>query len=400
MLWNGVGPQSLSVSLFALVGVASAHQVGNSRFAAPLPLGFLFGGAGVTVAATAAWLGRTGEMSLTARTWHAPLVIPATLVAGLRYGARTVFLGGFLVAVLHGLLGPQVAAENFATVFVWAVWIKGIGLISILIGSPWRMLSPWRALYEGLARLEGRDIAIIGSYPSWLGYWPALFGFAVGIGIVENLTVIPRPPAATAVIVTGYAAAMVLGAVAFGEQWFRRADALSVLYRLFGRVAPVRFVEVDGGYRIALRPPWAGCTRSVTSLSLVVFVGATVYTVSFDGFTNTPEYQAVLFGLRDALGSGPTTSVLIYAIGLCGFVTAFIAVSEVMTRLAGGNEGWRDTALAFAPTVLPIATAYEIAHNYPFVIENTGRLVAVAWSIAASPTEPLVLLGWLSLPVF
>jgi hypothetical protein len=388
------------VSLVALAGVASAHQIRSSRFAAPIPLRFLFTGAGVTVAATAAWLGRTGDTSSTARTWRAPSVIPGPLAAGLRYGARAVFFIGFLVAIARGLFGPQVAAENFATVFAWAVWVKGVGLLSILIGSPWRVLSPWRTLYDGLTRLEGHDIALLDGYPSWLGHWPALCGFVVGIGIFENLTVIPRSPAATAVVIAGYAAAMVLGAVAFGEEWFQRADALSVLYGLFGRVAPIRFVEVDGGYRVTFHPPWTGCTQSVEGLGLVGFVVATVYTVSFDGFTNTPEYQTVLFGLRDALGTGPATSVLVYVLGLCGFVAAFVGVSAVMARVAGEGRRWRDTALAFAPTVLPIAAAYEVAHNYPFVIERLGRLVALAWSLALSPVEPVTLLGWLSLPAF
>ncbi|EMA50491.1 MULTISPECIES: hypothetical protein [Halococcus] len=388
------------LALVGVVGVASGHQVANSRFAAPIPLTFLFGGAGVTVAATALWLGVTAETVSTARAWRSRFRIPDGIATGLRYGARAVFFAGFLVTVLHGLLGPQVDAENFATVFTWAVWLKGVGLLSILVGSPWRVLSPWRTLYDGLVRLEGREIAAVGAYPSWLGHWPAFFGFVVGIGIVENLTVIPRSPAATAVIVAGYAAAMVLGGVAFGNEWFRHADALSVLYRLFGRVAPVGFVGTDGGYRLTLRPPWAGCTQRVRDVALVAFVVATVYTVSFDGFTSTATYQTVLFDLRDALASGPTTSVLVYAVGLCGFVAVFVAVSAVMASVADESGAWRETALAFAPTVLPIAAAYEVAHNYPFVIENVGRLAAIGWSITVAPIDPIDSLEWLTLQAF
>ena len=386
--------------LLVTTGIAGAHQVADSRFAAPIPLAFLFGGAGVTVAATALWLGVTAETASTARAWRSRSRIPGGLAAGCRYGARAVFFAGFLVAVLHGLFGPQVDAENFATVFTWAVWLKGIGLVSVLVGSPWRVLSPWRTLYDGLARLEGHEIAAVGAYPSWLGHWPAFVGFVVGIGAVENLTVLPRSPAATAVIVAGYAATMVLGGVAFGHEWFRHADALSVLYRLFGRVAPVGFAGTDAGYRLALRPPWAGCTQRVRDVGLVAFVVATVYTVSFDGFTSTAAYQTVLFDFRDALASGPTTSVLVYAIGLCGFVAAFVAVSAVMASVAAERSAWRETALAFAPTVLPIAAAYEVADNYPFVIENVGRLAAIGWSITLSPIEPIEPLGWLTLQAF
>ena len=391
---------ALCLSLVGSVGVATAHEVPNSRFAAPIPLEFLFGGAGVTVAATAVWLGSTEETPSMIETAQIPFSFSAGLATRLRYGARGLFFVGFLAAIGYGLFGPQVQAENFATVFVWAVWLKGISLLSVLLGSPWRVLSPWRTLYDGLTRLEGRNIALIGSYPSWLGSWPAVFGFVIGVGVFENLTVIPRSPTATAVVITGYAAVMVFGAVAFGDEWFRHADGLEVLYRMFGRVASIRFVEADGEYRIAFRPPWTDCTRRVEGLGLVAFVVATVYTVSFDGFTNTPEYQTVLFDLRNALGSGPATSVLVYVIGLCGFGAAFVTVSKVMAWTADRNGGWRSVALTFAPTVLPIAAAYEVAHNYPFVVESVGRLAAISWSIAVSPTEPIALLGWLTLPAF
>ena len=71
-----------------------------------------------------------------------------------------------------------------------------------------------------------------------------------------------------------------------------------------------------------------------------------------------------------------------------------------MTLVASGNGSWRNIALAFAPTVLPIAAAYEVAHNYPFVIENAWRLAAIAWSIAVAPIEPAEPLAWLALEAF
>ncbi|EMA37565.1 hypothetical protein [Halococcus hamelinensis] len=385
--------------LVVAVGTASAHQIQSSRFAAPIPLEFLFGGAGVTVAVTALWVGRTGDVT-EFRTWRTPLVIPSRIATAGRYGVKAVFFVGFLVTIGHGLVGPQVEAENVATVFVWSVWIAGLGLFSVLFGSPWRTLSPWRAVYDALIRLEGREIRLLDSYPSWLASWPAFVAFVVGIGILENLTVVPRSPASTAVVVAAYAAVMVLGGIAFGEEWFRRADGLAVLYRLFGRVSPVGFAEARDGYRLRLRPPWAGCTEAVSNLSLVAFVVGAVYTVSFDGFTSTPEYQNLLFGLRDLLDSGPTTSVLIYVIGLGGFLVAFVAVSIVMTQLSARESTWRETALAFAPTVVPIAAAYEVAHYYPLVAERLGVLAALAWSIAVAPADPVTILGWLSLPAF
>jgi hypothetical protein len=43
--------------------------------------------------------------------------------------------------------------------------------------------------------------------------------------------------------------------------------------------------------------------------------------------------------------------------------------------------------VAVAPTVVPIAAAYEIAHSYPFVLTNLARVVEL--SLGFGPLEPL-----------
>lgn len=402
-------------------GVASAHEVAGSRFDAPLPLGLLLVGAGATVGLTAIWLA--------AASWspsgssRAVATIDARTARWLRAGLRAVFLLGVVAALVAGYVGRQVATENFATVFTWPVWFRGVALLAVLVGSPWPVLSPWRTVYRGLVRLEGGRLALLGEYPSRLGSWPAALGFLLLLGVVENLTVIARSPALTAVVIAAYALVTLGGAVLFGPVWFERADPLEVLYRLFGRVSGITLERGAGGeVTFGLRPPWEGCRAPVAGLSLVVFVVATVYTVSFDGFTETRLYQALLFWVRDALGLGPSTDVLLYLAGLVGFVAAFLSASLLSEQLGGatvdptvtaadggattqpdtgpeGETGWYRAARAFAPTILPIAAAYDVAHNYPYVVGNSARLVEVALEPLASVgvADPL---AWLSLPAF
>lgn len=428
----------------ALVGVASgrvaAHEVGASRFDAPIPLPLLFLGAGATVAVTAAWLAMGSESgpragwvvgaggpeadrggldrvaaedaeSRTSAGEPGPATtggrrlatLPADATRRLRVAARLGF--GVLVAavVVRGLVGRQVAAENFATVFVWPLALKGIALVSLAVGSPWRALSPWRGLHGLFEWVEGRRIAPL-DYPAWAGTWPAVVGFVAVVGVVENLTVIPSSPRLTAGLVATYAVLMVVGGLAFGPTWFERADFLEVLFRQFGRVAPLRVRTSDGAAAVALRPPWAGCTYPVRTTAGVALVVAMVYTVSFDGFTSTPEYQRLLFGVRDALGTGPPTSVGIYLVGLAGFVGSFVAATALGTRAASGHgEGTPDSvaggARAFAPTVVPIAAGYELAHNFPYVVRTLGRAVELGLG-AAGVDARVALLGWLSVPAF
>ena len=382
-------------------GVASAHDVTGSRFDAPLPLTLLFGGAGATVALTALWLAVTEQAAAPTERRRPVLTISSSIARPIWYGVQGLFLAGVVAALVLGFVSRQVAAENFATVFTWPVWFRGVALLAIVLGNPWRILSPWRTIYRGLVWLEGRSLAVLGPYPTVLGEWPAVVGFVVLIGIIENLTVIPRSPRLTTVILAMYALVMIGGATLYGTVWLRRADPLGVFYRLFGRVAPINISRTDDGYAVALRPPWRGCLDPVDSVPLVIFVIATVYTVSFDGFTNTQLFQTVLFDVRDALGTGPETSVLLYTVGLTGFVLTFGVGSWVVERLgAEMGRGWVTAARWFAPTVLPIATAYEVAHNYPYVIRNLGRLVVISVQWVSPGIESVSPLGWLSLPIF
>ncbi|WP_254840298.1 hypothetical protein [Natronomonas marina] len=385
--------------LASLARGVAAHPVGGSRFEAPLPLPLLLGGAAATVALTALLLAvadRRPPDSSAVRRIDLP---PAAVAAG-RWLARPLFLAAVVAAVGAGLLGRQVAAENAATLFVWPVWIRGLALVSVLVGSPWGLLSPWRAIYRGLVRLEGGAVSVFEEYPAALGDWPALVGFLTLVAVVENLTTIPESPRLTAVVVAGYGLVTLGGALLFGEAWLRRADPLSVLYRLFGRVAPVSVTRNGGSAVLAVTPPWRDCRRPVGTLALAAFAVATVYTVSFDGFTSTRAYVELLTGMRAALGVGWVVPFAIYGLGFGLFLVTFFGASTLCERLGAGRGSGQAAALRFAPTLLPIAAAYEVAHYYPFVLRNLGQL----WAVAARPlvpsAEPLALVGWLSLPAF
>jgi len=377
------------LGVVAFAGVASAHGATGSRFDAPIPLGLLFLSAGGTVGVTALWLS-VSEM-VSEPSWRPARVftIPDPVARALRYTGAGLFLVGVLAAQVVGVTGRQVAAENFATVFTWPVWFRGVALLALLFGTPWATLSPWRTIHRGLSWLEGKPVALLGAYPAWLGVAPALVGFLTLIGVVETLTTVPRSPRLTTAVVSAYALAMIAGAALFGRAWLRKADPLAVFYRLFGRVAPIDISRETGGYAVRIRPPWRGCWESVEGLATVAFVIAMVYTVSFDGFADTSTFQDALFWLRDSLDAGPKVSTLVYLVGFGAFVAAFCVAVWVVERLgAGPDVDWRGAATAFAPTVLPIAAAYEVAHNYPYVLRSLGDLVGLVVP-GVGPVDPL-----------
>lgn len=389
--------RALSTAFLTVALVPStvaAHEVGGARFESPIPLTYLLAGAAVTVAVTALWLGWSGRPP--GENWSLSLgTIPPRAFGTVRTAGLVVFSAGILGALLAGFLGPQAAAENFATAFVWGVWIKGIGLLAILVGSPWSALSPWNNLHRALSWLEGEELSSTG-YPNRLGVWPAVAGFVLVVGVAENLLGLSQQPTLTVGLVAVYAVVMLLGGVGTGSAWFTRADFLSVLYRSFGRVAPVTVEQVAGGARVSVFPPWRGCTQPVDEPGMASFVVALVYTVSFDGFTSTPEFQTLLFAARESLGTGTATALLLYLFGLAVFLAVFFATASLSDTFGGESA---QPAQAFAPTVIPIAAAYEFAHYYPFVAGNVSRSIEMVGGLLGVPAN-VSILWWLSIPAF
>jgi hypothetical protein len=393
--WQPALPAALLtvLALAGTAGIASAHGSVGGGIEAPIPLWLLYAGSGLTVAVTAGWLAVGERRPADLRTDWA-VVVPPWVARGVALVGRVLGLLVLVAVVAGGLLGPQVQSENVATVLFWPLWLKGLGLVAIFVGSPWRIVSPWATLYDGLAWLEGRDPVLVGDYPDRLGVWPALLGFLALVGILENLTTVPRSPRLTAAVVAGYALVMVLGALAFGRPWLRSADTFAVLYRLFARVSPLTVERGGGRYRLTARAPWRACTRPVADLSVVAFVVAAVYTVSFDGMTETPEFQTLLTALTGS--GGPTaTAVGLYVVGFALFLVSYALAVWGVDRV-GGETGWDTTATAFAGSVVPIAAAYEVAHTYPFVLRNLGTFVGLATGGVLTPS----LTAWLPVAGF
>lgn len=420
-----------AVLLVVSAGVAAAHNVGATRYDAPIPPLLLFGGAAATVLLSGVVLALGGRVDGLPAATRLTDAVAAVRVRALPQSVRTVLRAGFLVAftgaVVHGIVGPTSAAENAATVVVWSLWLRGLALVATLVGNVWPTLSPWRTVYDWLCRLEGEEIRVVGPISDRVADAVAFFGFVIGVGVLATLTTAPRSPRATAGLVAAYAAVMLVGGVCFGRTWFDRADFVGAFYRVLARVAPLYAVDTDSaeseetpdaaaGYR--LRAPWTGATRPVANGWGVALVVATVYVVSFDGFTNTPEFQTLLDGLRAATGIGSAVSLLVFTVGFGLFVGSFLAVAGLAARLGttgesgpvpstdGGDSADRSTgrtvsaARAFAPTLVPIAAAYEVAHNYPYVAASLGQLaslVADPLGVSVGSVDPL---AWLPLSAF
>jgi hypothetical protein len=387
----------------AVVAVPAAAHGTGPEFTVPVPPGYLAVGAGVAVAGTAVVLATWGESP---GGEYAVARVPAGAVRTVVPVARWGFLLAVAAAVAHGVVGPANYLENLATVLVWPIWLKGVGLVAILAGSPWRVLAPWRTLHAGLSKLEGRPLGFA-PYPEWAGRWPAFAGGVVLV-VVENLTVVPREPGLTAAFVAGWTLLMLAGGVVFGPDFFDRADPLAVLYGLLGRVAPLQVVavpeptEASSAWELRARAPWSGCERSVDDVATAAFAVLAVYAVGFDGLVESAPYRELEEAVRAIVGAGGVADLVPFALGLVAAWLAFLAATLVAGRTVGGSrrrtappsgsagqtDGAASTLLSFAPTLLPIAAGYEAAHNLGYVLVFLGRLPAVVGlAPAVSPLD-------------
>ncbi|MDP6952785.1 MAG: hypothetical protein QGF53_08495, partial [Alphaproteobacteria bacterium] len=194
-------------------------------------------------------------------------------------------------------------------------------------------------------------------------------------------TVWPRSeePATLARVVIAYSLLTWTAMTLYGaEVWLRNGEALSVAFALFGRFAPLG----PGGERSLVLRPWgAGLVADVPlSPSQTIFVALMLGSVTFDGLMETEAWMIVVNGifetdaafpalvaLRDLFG---TALIGIESLAMAAFpwvlLAILLAVMRLMRAILSRHDTW-SLAGRIAPTLLPIAIAYHVAHYLSFL---------------------------------
>jgi hypothetical protein len=264
--------------------------------------------------------------------------------------AQTVMLLLAAAVVAHGFLGPQDDEANPAPRVLYVLLWVGVVPASLLLGPVWRSINPLRALHRLLAPLRRRPPVPLPG----LGYEPA----AVGLGAVVWLELVAPGrdvPAVVATFLLLYAAIHTVAALRHGAGWFDRGDAFEAYSSLVGALAPV---EWDGGVR--LRNPLRGLAAVRPAPGLVAYVAVWWGSTVFDGLSGWPGWA----GVRAVL---PVPGVVVDTLVL----VALVVVVALLYRLATGR-----LAAALAPTLVPIAVGYTIAHYLTLLLAEGPRGLA------------------------
>lgn len=378
---------------------ASAH-VANIEYRFPLPV-WLYGVAGALVVLLSA---PAAAFALRRRPWAGTTnLYPALqrLLPGAFLRALTIAL---LALVILGGFFSTIGVENPAVLLVWVDFWVGLGLVSALVGNAWDFVSPLSTLGRALDSLLARRGTPTRPYPEEVGVWPSV-ALLLGFSWAELVWRDSREPEVVATMAVAYCLLQLAGMARYGaEVWLGRGEFFTVFARTFARLAPIEFYAQrgaepcqaarcpDGNERIGcascfsdaaardrgvrLRAFGAGIQREPSlGPGGAAFVIALLATVVFDGLRGTRNYarwEGRLIDLLPRLDDlYQTRATLMMIAVLTAFVLLYLLAATIATRFEDGRV--LAVAERYAPTLIPIAAVYFIAH-YALYLFYVGQL--------------------------
>jgi hypothetical protein len=353
----------------ALPSRLAAHGVG-SREDLPLPFTLVVVGAALALAVSFVALGVGWRDPKIGADDGLLLPRPVQRFLDTKVLRACIATAGLLLTAwtLLALVAGQDDANNPVpyVVFVW-LWV-GLAFASMLFGPVWHLVNPVRWLHRGIlaaARISP-DLALT---ERRVGYWPAaagLFAF-VWLELVapDNTSLTTMRIAIAWFLLTDLILALVLGARAY-----RQADPLEAWSGLLGTLSALgrrtdrRWVIRTPIHGPSLLPPRPGLLATAS-----VMLGSTAY----DSFAGQPWWFTFVQGT-----DSPRTLETLGLLAMCLLVASLLASAAALS--AGlARRPVRGMPSAFAPSLLPIAAGYLVAHYYSlFVWEGTNTLAKLS----------------------
>ncbi|MBJ7457861.1 MAG: hypothetical protein JHD02_01605 [Thermoleophilaceae bacterium] len=274
-------------------------------------------------------------------------------------------VAAFAALIYFGYAGNQDADQNVVPTFVYVFFWTMLPLISAVFGNIFKAFNPWRALGLSAAwlrsrrRPDHRHAPPRLDYPDRVGRWPAAIGLAM-FGWLELVGGDDgRKPSVLVTLALIYAAFQCLGMALFGaKRWLDRGDAFGVYLDFFGRISPL---TVDDG-RICVRMPLSGLTDIAPLAGTVAFVSTAIGITVFDGAERGGLWQTI---------AGADPSVLVATLGLLAsiaLVAGFYRLGVAGMESSHIEKTPRELSMMFAPSLVPIALGYLLAHYFSFMI--------------------------------
>jgi hypothetical protein len=313
-----------------------------------------------------------------------------TLPDGLRLPVSALSFAFLVFLVAAGFLGSSDPLTNPLPLMIWAMFWVGLTLAQSAFGDLWRWLDPWYAPWRLLAALTGwrveRDVL-----PGRLGYWPALVQF-FAFAWFELVYPAPDDPLILARAVSIYFAVNLGAMLVLGhEAWSRQGECLSAFLRMVARLGVFEGrIEGGGRLRLLLCLPGAKLVDApALPASGALFLLLALSSVSFDGLMRT-FFWLGLIGINPLEFPGRSAVMVSSSLGLALafalLAAAFFAAVAAGEKLAGskvgdkgggrGRDGMASAGGLLVWSIVPIATAYHVAHYLPSLMVDAQYALA------------------------
>ena len=354
----------------SVVATLPAHGVGT-RGDLPLPFTAVLIGASVALLVSFVALGALWPEPRLRADFGRPLppfmarTLNSPVFKGLWVALAALLTAWTLLALIFGKDDANNPVPYVAYVWLWV----GLFALSVTFGPVWAWLNPIRWLHTGLARLARLDPE--SSMMTWSpGYWPAalgLFALAWLELIAPDRTTLP----VLRVAIGSFILIDLLGALVFGRGWFARCDPFEVWSRLYGSLSPLGR-RPDRVW--VLRSPLHGANAVQVDRGLLATAAVMLGSTAYDGFSSESRWYTFVQS-SDLPAELLTTAGLL---GMCLVVALSLALAAaVSARLAGVPV--RGLAGQFAPSLLPIAAGYMVAHYWSLgVFEGQNTLIKLS----------------------
>ncbi|MGV6849530.1 MAG: hypothetical protein ACWA5A_14245 [Marinibacterium sp.] len=279
-----------------------------------------------------------------------------------------------VLALLAGQAGPRDPLSNPLPLLIWSVWWIVLVALQGAIGNHWRWTNPWTGPAALISWLIGRGP--LWRYPKRLGFAPAILTY---LGFAAFLLADPAPadPSRLAAFAGAYWLLTLAMTLAFGPVWLVRADGITVMMRAYARISVVGVTR--GRLAIGLSG-WQVLHRSAPPAGLAVLMVILLATGSFDGLNETFWWFGRI-GINPLEFPGRSAVIAQNLAGLAVAIAALLAVFAgtlwLGLKLAASALPLTQAVRLFAPSVLPIALGYHIAHYL------TSILVEAQYALAA-----------------
>lgn len=352
------------------IALLPAHGVG-SRQDLPLPFGLLLTGAALALVISFLALGLLWKQPRL-RPTDGRLLPPALALALDSPAVRGAF-GALSLALtawtLLALLGGKDDANNPVpyVVYVW-LWV-GLALLSMVFGPIWRVLNPIRWLHRGIlaAARVSADFSLA-RYRA--GYWPAalgLFAFTWLELIAPDNDTLP----VLRVAILGFILISLVLALLFGRDYLDTGDPFEAWSGLFGTLSPLGRRE---DRRWVLRTPLHGPNQLASKPGLLATASVMLGGTAYDGFSGETWWYTFVQSSALPARLWETAALLTICLVVAGSLYAAAALSASLAHVP-----LRGVATRFAPSLLPIAAGYLVAHYWSlWVFEGVNGLARMS----------------------